>query len=162
MYADAVNQLIAVLEAVGRHTDADKIRAQFQASQQAGGRDQPEKAGGGRQVLGNSAKQIAALKLQYAEEELKEAEGKQRVGLVTPSEYEKLKLARDIAAEEAKGNGVEAARLMLESAELDLRVVQAQRNAGQASKSEYNRLKLARDIAAAEYAEKQQASETKN
>ena len=94
---------------------------------------------------------IARLKLQQAELAVKDAELKFSVGTLTEYELKKVKLSRDIAAAEVKGDPTEVARLTLAVAELDLDVVGKKVAFGLAPQSEYDQAKLARDSAAARY-----------
>jgi serine/threonine protein kinase len=101
-------------------------------------------------------KDIARLKLEIAERELNEVAKKQQVGVATTSEFEKAKMARDIAAAELKGDAVEVARLKLQITEVDLRDMQKRVEVGTAAQLDYDKAKLARDVAAAEYLRQQQ------
>jgi serine/threonine protein kinase len=91
--------------------------------------------------------EIARLKLQHAEQELETAKRKVEAGLAPSVDYEKAKIARDIAAAEVKGDNVEFARLKLAVAELDLDVVGKKFSVGKATQQEYEQAKLARDEA---------------
>ena len=94
---------------------------------------------------------IARLKLQHAEQEVKAAEKKTAVGLMSKHEIQKLKFSRDIAAAELKGDRVEAARLKLAMTESDLEWVGKRIAIGMATPQEYNQAKLARDVAEVEF-----------
>ena len=95
--------------------------------------------------------EIARLKLQQAEREVKAAEQQFSVGYITEYELQKVKLSRDIAAAEVKGDPVEVARRKLAMADLDLDVIGKKVALGLAPPSEYDQAKLARDTAAARY-----------
>jgi hypothetical protein len=101
-------------------------------------------------------KDIARLKLELAERELDEVAKKQQVGIATPSDFEKAKIARDIAAAELKGDAVAVARLKLQITEVDLRVIKKMVEVGRATPLDYDKAKLAREVAAAEYFRQQQ------
>jgi len=88
---------------------------------------------------------IARLKLQQAEQEVKTAEAKFSVGVMTEYELQKVKWSRDIAAAEVRSDNVEIARLKLAIAELDLAVVGKKVSMGKATPEEYDQAKLARD-----------------
>ena len=60
------------------------------------------------------------LKLEYAEQELKQVEKRLEAGQATPSDYERAKGARDIASAELKGDSAEAGRIRLRLAELEI------------------------------------------
>ena len=91
----------------------------------------------------------ARLKLQQAELNLKDAEMKFAVGTITEYELQKIRLTRDLAAAEVKGDAPEIARLKLAVAELDLDVAGKQLAIGKATQQEYAQARLARDYAAA-------------
>jgi outer membrane protein TolC len=91
------------------------------------------------------------LKLQSAELVVKDAERKFAVRVITEYDLQKVKFARDLAAAEASGNPVEAARITLAVAELDLNVVGNQVAVGKATSLEYEQAKLTRDIAKIRY-----------
>jgi serine/threonine protein kinase len=97
----------------------------------------------------NTSQEIAQLKLQQAEREVKNAEAQFAIGKITSYDLQKVKLSRDIAAAEVKGDNAEVARLKLAAAELDLDVVGKKVSIGMATQQEYDQAKLARDIAAA-------------
>jgi serine/threonine protein kinase len=101
-------------------------------------------------------KDIGRLKLEIAERELDEVAKKQQVGVATPSDYERAKIARDIAATELKGDAVEVARLKLQITEVDLRDIQKMVEVGRAAPLDYDKAKFAREVAAAEYFRQQQ------
>ena len=93
--------------------------------------------------------EIARLKLQHAEQEVKDAEMRFSTGLMTEYEVQRAKVSRDIAVAEVKGDNVEAARLKLAIAELDLDVAGKKLSVGKATSQEFEQAKLARDLAAA-------------
>ncbi|MGO8927738.1 MAG: protein kinase domain-containing protein [Limisphaerales bacterium] len=99
--------------------------------------------------------EIARLKLEFAERELDEVARKVQVGMATPAELEKAKLARDIAAAELRRDAVEVARLRLQITEVDLRVIQKMLEVGRATPLDYDKAQLARKVAAAEYLRQQ-------
>ena len=104
--------------------------------------------------------EIARLKLRQAELAVKAAELKFSVGTITEYELQKIKLSRDIAAAEVKGDQVEVARLKLAVADLDLDVVGKKVSVGQAPQSEYDQAKLARDTAAVRHKQAQTANDS--
>jgi serine/threonine protein kinase len=93
----------------------------------------------------NANQEIARLKLQYAEQEVKETEARFSIGVIAPYDLQKAKCSRDIAAAEVKGDNVEVARLKLAIAELDLDVAGKKFSVGKATTQEYEQAKLARD-----------------
>ena len=97
----------------------------------------------------NASQEIAQLKLLQAEKNVKDAEVRFSIGTITESDLQKIKLARDMAAAEVKGDNAEVARLKLAAAELDLDVAGKKFAIGKATQQEYDQAKLARDIAAA-------------
>ena len=105
---------------------------------------------------------IARLKLEIAERELNEVAKKQQVGVATTLEFEKAKMARDIAAAEIKGDAVEVARLKLQITEVDFRDIQKRVEVGMAAQLDCDKAKLARDVAAAEYSRQQQLHPKQN
>ncbi len=105
---------------------------------------------------------IARLKLEIAERELNEVAKKLQVGVATTSEFEKAKMARDIAAAEIKGDAVEVARLKLKITEVDFRDIQKRVEVGMAAQLDCDKAKLARDVAAAEYSRQQQLHPKQN
>lgn len=94
----------------------------------------------------STAQEIARLKLRNAEQELKVAENKFSVGVMTKSELQKITWLRDIAAAAVKGDTLEIARLKLATAESDLQVVEQKHSVGMATSQEFEQAKLARDI----------------
>jgi len=93
----------------------------------------------------NANQEIARLNLQHAEQEVKEAEAKVSIGLLTEYELQEAKSSRDVLAAEVKGDNVEVARLKLAIAESDLDVVGKKLSVGKATTQEYEQAKLARD-----------------
>jgi serine/threonine protein kinase len=100
----------------------------------------------------------ARLKLQQAELELKNAEMKFAIGTITEYDLQKIRLARDLAAAEVKGDVVEAARLKLAAADLVLDVAGKKLAVGKATQQEYDQAKLARDLERERYKLVQQNS----
>ena len=92
--------------------------------------------------------EIARLKLNYAEKQLREAEAKAKVGMIDPLTLEKARADRDILSAELKGDAVEMARIKLEIAEKELKVAERKFENGVVSSDEVAKAKLARDIAA--------------
>lgn len=84
----------------------------------------------------NANQEFVRLKLQQAEQELETTKKKVEVGPAPSVDYEKAKIARDIAAAEVKGDNVEAAQLKLAIAELDLYVASKKLSAGKATTRE--------------------------
>jgi serine/threonine protein kinase len=119
-------------------------------------------AGDTNMELEKRIENIARLKFEIAERELNEIAKKQQVGVATPSDFEKAKMARDIAAAELKGDLVEVARLKLQITELDLRDIQKKVQVGRAAPLDYDKARLARDVAAAEYFRQQQLHSKQN
>jgi hypothetical protein len=99
----------------------------------------------------NANQEIARLKLQHAEQEVKEAEAKVSIGLMAEFDLQKAKWSRDIAAAEIKGDNVEVARLKLAIAESDLDVAGKMFSVGKATSQEYEQAKLARDTEMVRY-----------
>jgi hypothetical protein len=95
--------------------------------------------------------EVAQLKLQQAEKDVKDAEARFSVGTITEYELQKIKLSRDIAAAEVKGDNAEVARLKLAVAELDLDVAGKKLAIGNATQQEYDQAKLARDTEMVRY-----------
>jgi hypothetical protein len=106
----------------------------------------------------NASQEIIQLKLQQAELELKNAEMKFAIGTITEYDLQKIKLARELAAAEVKGDNAEVARLQLAIADLDLDVAGKKLAVGKATQQEYAQAKLARDAAAARYQQVQNGS----
>ena len=104
-------------------------------------------------------REMARLKLEQAEREVKAAELKFSVGTITEYALQKVKLSRDVAAAEVKGDAVEVARLKLAVADLDLDVVGKKVALGLAPQTEYDQAKLARDTAAVRYQQAQTADD---
>ncbi|HXR48891.1 MAG TPA: protein kinase [Candidatus Limnocylindrales bacterium] len=100
----------------------------------------------------NANQENARQKLQQAERELELVQKKVEVGLAPQVDFEKAKIARDIAEAELNGTAVEVARLKLQAAELDLKTVAQLREIGRATADEYQKAASACDIAAAELA----------
>ena len=107
----------------------------------------------------SAGQEIARLKLRQAELAVKDAELKFSVGTITEYELQKVKLSRDVAAAEVKGDAVEVARLKLAVADLDLDVVGKKVALGLAPQTEYDQAKLARDTAAVRYQQAQTADD---
>jgi serine/threonine protein kinase len=99
----------------------------------------------------NASQEIAQLKLRQAEKDVNDAEARFSVGMITEYDLQKIKLARDIAAAEVKGDNVEVARLKLAVADLDLEVAGKKLAIGNATTQEYNQAKLARDAETVRY-----------
>ena len=100
----------------------------------------------------NANQENARQKLQQAERELELVQKKVEVGLAPQVDFEKAKIARDIAEAELNGTAVEVARLKLQAAELDLKTVAQLHEIGRATADEYQKAASACDIAAAELA----------
>ncbi|HEV2437814.1 MAG TPA: protein kinase [Verrucomicrobiae bacterium] len=92
--------------------------------------------------------EIARLKLEQAEQDVKTAEARFAVGTMTSSDLEKARLTRDIAATEVKGDNLEVTRLKLQICDLNLDVVGKMFAVGKATQREFEAAKLARDEAA--------------
>ena len=107
----------------------------------------------------NANLEIARLKLQAAEQDVKTAEARFAVGTITTNELQKARLARDITAAETKGDSVEIARLKLQLADLDLDVAAKMSAVGTITKEEYAAAKLARDEAAVYFRAAQKADD---
>jgi hypothetical protein len=101
---------------------------------------------------------IAVLNLAAADQALKDAEKQFEVGLIPPSDLQKAKLGREIAAAELKKDPVQVAQLKLQVAELDFNVIEKMLEVGKATNSDYQKAKLARDIAAASLRQVQEAN----
>ena len=96
----------------------------------------------------NTNQEVARLKFQQAEQELETTQQKVKLGLAPSVDYERAKIARDLAAAEVNGDNAEVARLKLKICDLDLDVAGKKFAVGKATQQEYAAAKLARDEAA--------------
>ncbi|MHB8520611.1 MAG: protein kinase domain-containing protein [Limisphaerales bacterium] len=134
---------------MSRNPRGTKIRYKLvqQASQGGAGPTAPARTNAAP-MTGNVA--ALRLKLQFAEQEIKEVEKRREVGMATSSDYEKAKGTRDIASAELLGDATEVARIRLRLAELELKEVENTHRVGVATPLDYEKAKCSRDIAAAE------------
>ena len=143
-----------ILQITGFAKNPRGVKIRYKLVQQAGG--QISIAGQKRQT---ADEEIARLKLQAAEQDVKTSEARFAVGTITTNELQKARLARDIMAAETKGDSVEIARLKLQIADLDLDVAAKMLAVGTITKEEYAAAKLARDEAAAYFRAAQKADD---
>jgi len=143
-----------ILQITGFTENPRGVKIRYKLVQQAGG--QISIAGEKRQT---ADEEIARLKLQAAEQDVKTAEARFAVGTITTNELQKARLARDIKAAETKGDSVEIARLKLQIADLDLDVAAKMLAVGTTTKEEYAAAKLARDEAAVYFRAAQKADD---
>jgi hypothetical protein len=143
-----------LLQITGFTDNPRGVKIRYKLVQQAGG--QISIAGEKRQT---ADEEIARLKLQAAEQDVKTPEARFAVGTITTNELQKARLARDIAAAETKGDSVEIARLKLQVADLDLDVAAKMSAVGTITKEEYTAAKLARDEAAVYFRAAQKADD---
>jgi len=99
---------------------------------------------------------ITQLDRDYLEEQLKEIQHKQAVGMATALDFQKAKAKRDIAAAQARGDNLEAARLKLELATMELDVLQKMADVGRATAEEVRTAKYQRDHAEIDYKTEQE------
>jgi serine/threonine protein kinase len=104
--------------------------------------------------------EAAQIKLKFAEQQVKEAEAKQAIGMISPLELQQAIAARDVMLAEIKGDSIEVARIKLRIAEMELNVATKKRANGVADSDEYAKAQLTRDLAAA-YLKQAEARKTK-
>ncbi|HXR48113.1 MAG TPA: protein kinase [Candidatus Limnocylindrales bacterium] len=146
-----------LLQITGFTDNARGVKLRYKLAQQAS--QQIPVADEQEQTTNN---EIALLKLQAAEQNVKTAEAQFAVGIITATDLKKTRLIRDIAAAEAKGDSVAVDRLNLQICDLDLDVVGKLVAIGKATPQEYEAAKLTRDEAAVRLKSLEQISQGVN
>ena len=131
-----------LLQVTGFTDNPRGVKIRYKLAQQGGSRARTIRA----EQTANE--EIGQLRLQSAIREVEAAENRFSVGQITSYELQKVKLARDIATAEVKGDFAEVARLKLQICDLEMDVVGKMLAVGKATHQEYEKVKLARDEAA--------------
>ncbi len=149
-----INERFKLVAQIESHVNGG-VKIRYKLVRQGGGQEiqRTMSAVGGIQPDPMANQQIAQLKFQSATRELEAAESQFAVGRISPLELQKVKVDRDIATAELKGDMVEVARLRLQFAEQELQEAKKRLEVGAMTPSAYKKLEFARDIAAAELKE---------